>query len=510
MGDMVKLSAEELAELRQQIKNAGMRSEAAATASLEQKGATVDNKAGGAFSKRVVVNIAKDKMSATVLLTDPGDDEVYTVPEIVTELRKSKVITGIKSSIIMKMLEDEQYNEHVVVAMGMPMEPSKEGYYDYKFKTTYSKTPEIRPDGTTDYASVGRLESVESGQVIAVYHPAKPGRNGYNVLGMEIVAKLARDLPVLRGQHIERNVETGEYKAKMSGKISLRDYNIEILDVHEIRDNVTLVQGKIEFYGDLIIHGDVENGVVIRSGRNVVIKGTVGAATIFAGGDIILSKGIQGGGRGKVSARGNVFADFIEYAKVDAGMDIYANSIINSEISTNGNVVVSGKHGSIIGGSTHGLCGVTANAAGSANEVRTVIHAGFPEENYRKFSLLSNQEKMKNNELSDVIEDITVILRARARNGYFSQEQKLSISKLKERKEKICAEIENIKKDMESIGASMNRAAGAGIVIRGTVFRNVMLGIDAASLCITREESYVKYICKNHVIERRTIPVGMI
>jgi len=506
MGEMVKLSAEELAELRQQIKMAGMRSEAAVSAQTQESVAA--DKTGGAFFKRIVVNIAKDKMSATVLLTDPGEDETYTVPEVVNELRKSKVITGIKSSIIMKMIEDEQYNEHVVVAMGMPMEPSVEGYYDYKFKTDYSRTPEIRPDGTTDYASVGRLESVQAGQVIAVYHPAKPGKNGYNVLGMEIVSRLARNLPVLRGQHIERNDVTGEYKAKMSGKISLKDYNIEILDVHEIRDNVTLLQGKIEFYGDLIIHGDVENGVVIRSGRNVVIKGTVGAATIYAGGDIILSKGIQGGGHGKVSARGNVFADFIEYAKVDAGMDVYANSIINSEISTTGNVVVSGKHGSIIGGSTHGLCGVTANAAGSANEVRTVIHAGFPEEDYKKFSELSNKEKRKNNELSSVIEDITVLLRARAKNGYFSAEQKMSISKLKERKENICAEIENIKKEMESIGLSMNRAAGAGIVIRGNVFRNVMIGIDAASICITREEAYVKYICKNHIIERRTIPVG--
>ena len=61
---------------------------------------------------------------------------------------------------------------------------------------------------------------------------------------------------------------------------------------------------------------------------------------------------------------------------------------------------------------------------------------------------------------------------------------------------------------MESIGLSMNRAAGAGFVIRGNVFRNVMIGIDAASICITREEAYVKYICKNHIIERRTIPVG--
>lgn len=508
MGEMVKLSAEELAELRQQIKQVGLKEEQKQEETPEAKG-VAGKKAADAPLKRIVVRVAEDKMSATVLLTYPGEDQTYTVAEIVGELRKNKVITGIKSSVIMKMLEEQRYDEHVEVAKGNPVEPAKEGYYDFKFKTTVTKTPEIRPDGTTDYASVGRLENVEAGQVIAVYHPAKQGKNGFNVLGMEIVARIARELPILRGQNIDRNDATGEYTARISGKISLKEYNIEILDVHEIKDDVTLIQGKVEFYGDLIIHGDIENGVVIRAGRNVVINGTVGAANIYAGGDIILSKGIQGAGRGKVSARGNVFSDFIEYAKVEAGMDVYANSIINSEISTSGNVVVSGKHGSILGGTTHGLLGVTANAAGSANEVRTVIHAGFPAEDYQRFKALSHEEKKKNNELSGVIDDITVLLKARAKNGYLSKEQRMGITTLKEKKETLCSEIEKIKKDMEDIGRSMSRSGAAGIVIRGTIFRNVMIGIDASQICITREENYIKYICKNNVIERRTIPVGM-
>lgn len=514
MGEIGKLSAEELAELRKQIKVVAKeveRNEKTDDISATAEGVDGQKVTEDALLKRIVVRIAEDKMSATVLLTDPGEDETYTVPEIVGELRKNKVLSGIKSSIIAKMIEDKQYDEHIEVAKGNPVEPAQEGYYEFLFKTEEVKKPEIREDGTADYAAVGRLQNVEAGQVIAIYHPAKQGKNGFNVNGMEIIAKIARDLPVLRGQYIARNDDTGEYTAKISGKISLKEYNIEILDVHEINDDVTSLQGKVEFYGDLYIKGDVENGVIIRAGRNVVINGTVGAASIYAGGDIILSKGIQGAGRGKVSARGNVFSDFIEYARVDSGMDIYANSIINSDIYTQGNVVVSGKHGSIIGGNAHGLRGITANAAGSVNEARTSLHAGFPAEYYQKFSDFAKLQKKKNNELGEVVEEITQLLRIRSKNGgQFNREQRLSAMALKEKKESICAELEQIKLDMEDIGRSMSKSAGASITIRGNVYRNVMIGVDAAQICITRDESYVRYICKNNEIERRTVPVGTV
>ena len=51
---------------------------------------------------------------------------------------------------------------------------------------------------------------------------------------------------------------------------------------------------------------------------------------------------------------------------------------------------------------------------------------------------------------------------------------------------------------------------GASIIIRGDIYPNVYICIDTAKLCITRKESYTRYVCKNNTIERRTIPVGSI
>lgn len=506
MDEIKKLTPEQLAELRAKIRNANPDSAAAAPIPSQLEQDAYGAVPSAPISKKfITVDVADDRMSATITLADP-EEEKYTAPELIGQLRLNKVVVGLKTEEIMRMVNEKVYNTPVVVAEGKPLVPAQEGYYEFFFDTSDHKKPEIREDGTTDYSAVGRLENVKEGQLIARYHPAVQGKNGFDIMGHEMVAKIAKEQPVLRGQHIERNDETNEYFAKMTGMISKKEYNIEILDVYEINEDVTLIRKTVEFYGDLIINGDVENGVLIRAGRNIVINGTVGAATINAGGDIILKRGITGAGRGKVSARGNVFSDFIEHAKVEAGQDVYANSIINSEILTNGNVIVSGKQGYIIGGNTHGLRGIVANAAGSQSEVRTVLHAGFQKEDYTRFLQLEQKEKRIAASLEQIIDDLTSMLKARAKAGTVNKAQRENILAINRRRDSMQEELKSIRSDKEDISRKMSMGVNASIIIRGDVYRNVLISIDAARLAILKEETYVRYVCRNDEIQRRAIP----
>ena len=227
---------------------------------------------------------------------------------------------------------------------------------------------------------------------------------------------------------------------------------------------------------------------------------------LMPGGDIILKRGITGAGRGKVSARGNVFSDFIEHAKVEAGQDVYANSIINSEILTNGNVIVSGKQGYIIGGNTHGLRGIVANAAGSQSEVRTVLHAGFQKEDYTRFLQLEQKEKRIAASLEQIIDDLTSMLKARAKAGSVNKAQRENILAVNRKRDSMQEELKSIRSDKEDIARKMSMGGNASIIIRGDVYRNVLISIDAARLAILKEETYVRYVCRNDEIQRRAIP----
>lgn len=500
MGEIAKLSYEELMALRQQMKTAN-------PDSRELPGGSASDVPKEDNGKSIIVKIADDAMSASVELAAPKDDISYSAAEVMGELRKNRIVSGIKSDIIMDMVSNHRYDVAVVVAHGTEMEPGTDGYYEFTFETQKITTPQIREDGTVDYSAAGRLQNIKEGELVAKYHPAVAGKKGVNILGTEKQPGAVKDLPQLRGKYIIHDAEANEYRATRSGKISLDEstYNIEILDVHEINDNVTLLTGKVEFYGDLIINGDVESGVFIRAGRNVTVSGTVGAATINAGGDIVLKKGIQGSGKGVVSARGNVFSDFIEYATVRAREDIYANSIINSEVETDGQVTVSGKYGSIIGGRTHGLKGIEANEAGNDSEIKTNLHAGLSEADYQTFSELSKEEITLNKELEELVKVITDMLKSRNLGLGPGKISKSKLAELTAKKNEICQRLDQIKLSKEAIAKKMAKGENASITVRGTIHRNVVIMIDATPIVILNDEAYTRYTNKNEVIERRTV-----
>lgn len=492
-----KLSGEELAKLRQQLKDES-------TSVVGNAGAIKKQEPGDVCgSKCITVTLAEDFMSAEISLSPPEGEEFYTVPEIIRTLRERKVVNGILTEDIMSMIVNHTYDENVLIAKGQPVTPGTEGYYEFLIDMEEKKTPEIREDGSVDYTAMSRLINVAEGDKIAIYHPAVQGIKGFNVCGTEINPKYAKEQPPLRGKYITKN-DDNEYFATMSGKISLSNNNIEILNIYEINGDIDATKGSIDFYGDMIVNGNVEDGVTLRAGRNLTINGTVSGAKIFAGGDIVLSRGIQGHDIGKVSARGDVFAQFIEYANVSAGGNVRANYIMNSDVRAGGFVYAEGSNGSVIGGSVNGVKGVDIMDAGNISEPKTLLHAGFSEEDYREYNRLSGKEVKAKQKLSEIISKMTTLLTIGKEVG-ITAEQKTRIKLLNLQKGEIYAEIDKLASDKKFLNDKLVAGANASIVIRGTVYRNTLISIDMAIMAILKEEQYVRFVCRNEGIERKVI-----
>ncbi len=494
-----KLSSEELAKLREQLKKE------AAQAGAPKTGAemSADGGAGAGeevSSKIITVTIADDKMSATVRLSVPRNNEQYSVPEIIAALRSNRVVLGIKSDAIMEMVNLGHYEEDMVVAEGTPEVPGVEGYFEWLVDLTKHETPEIREDGTVDYSAMNKLANINEGDKIAVYHPAVQGEKGFDVSGAEKIPRIAKDLPQLRGKYIRFEADTQEYFATISGKISLNGNAIEILSVHEVDDDLTYNYGTVEFYGDIVINGNVESGATIRAGRNVTINGTVANGKVFAGGDIVLTKGAQA--KSKISARGDVFADFIEYATVDAVGEIHANYIMNSQVKSSKKVYVDGKKGSVVGGFTHGLSGVEVKNSGNYNELITELHAGFSEADYMQYDNLTKKEEKINNEMAEIVAELMELLKASKERGA-TQKQKDRIFELNSMKDASYVQLDEISKEKRELALKMSAGTNSYVEVRGDAYRNTTIGIDATKLILHQEESCVRFICKNDKIERR-------
>lgn len=475
--------------------------EAVGEAATEERRPLVEtNLAEGTY-----LRVDEDEMAAWLYLAPPKEGQTYTKRELESYLEQNGVVKGFHSSNLSAMIKKKIYDREILVARGAQTKPGTDGYFEYLFSPEEHGAPKVREDGSVDYSSMSALQNVHKGDKVAIYHYAVQGVNGYTVLGGEMKADPVRDLPPMRGKGIIRENEV--YYAQSDGKIEVKDGKIDIQNVHEIMGDVDAIIGKIEFFGDVIINGNVEGGVVIRAGRNIEIHGTTGAATLFAGGDVLLSRGIQGGG--KISARGNVFAEFIENTTVDAGGLVQSNVILNAKVNARDKVVTTGKKGAIIGGYTHALKSIEVITAGNDVELKTILHCGYEPESFDKLLEARRRETEIKEKLSRLVDTMTEALREkRMRGTNTSRATDTSLLEWNSLKDEYFAELDKVGQEREALENTMEAGRDAFIKVDGNIYRNVVIGINAERMTLDRNTCFMKYSADKGVIEGKVIIHG--
>lgn len=450
------------------------------------------------LAKGTYMRVEKDAMSVWLYLMPPEEGQYYTKGDLETFLMHRGIIKGFHSSNLSAMIKKKVYNREILVAQGQENVDGKDGYFEYLFSPDEYLAPKVLEDGSVDYTNMSVLQNVHKGDKVAIYHYAVQGTDGFTVYGGVLKAKPAKDLPPIRGKGISR--EDNEYFALSDGKIEAKNGKIDIQKVHVIYGDVTLITGKVEFFGDIVINGNVESGVTIRAGRNIEVHGTTGCATLFAGGDVILSRGIQGGG--KISARGNVFADFIENTTVEADGIVQSNTILNAQIYAKEKVITTGKKGCIIGGYVHGLKGIEAMTVGSDVEVRTILHCGYEMSAYERLVDMRRQETETKETLAVLVETMTDALREkRMRGSSTSMATEAKLSEWNKQKDALFNQLDGISQEREALEEVMEQSKGACIKVGGNVYRNVIIGINSEQMVIDKENRFIKYSADKGIIE---------
>ena len=441
------------------------------------------------------VRVSDDSMKAWILLYPPkAGDDFYSHDLIMQFLKENEIHKGYHTSNIAAIAKKHVYGREILVANGLEPSEGKNGYYEFFFDTSDKRKPAVREDGTVDYSSMSSLTNVQEGTVIAIYHHASPAKNGYDVHGKDIQAKASRDLPALRGRGISNEKNPDEYIATVSGKIDYVDGHIDIKNVHEVQGDVDLVMGKVEFFGDIHITGNVGTGVVIRASRNVTVDGVVEAAEIYAGGDIVLVRGIQGNQRGHVAAKGSVSADFIEHANIEAGGDIRSNSFINANVYAGGKVIAEGKNGLILGGSVRGLSGVSAINIGNESETKTFVASGYSEEDYARYLESFQKETDAQKKLSEIVEKMTEIVKQkRLGKDINSDATDRLLLTLNEKKDELFEALDKAKKEKEILAEIVEKGKGSVILANEKIYRGVTICVEGTKMQVPNNTSFMRY-----------------
>ena len=167
--------------------------------------------------------------------------------------------------------------------------------------------------------------------------------------------------------------------AAKTGHVEFNGRTFQVKPVMEINGNVDYSTGHINFLGDVHVHGDVCTGFTVRAMGNITIDGVVEAATVEAGGDLVMVKGAQGDNRAVLRASHSIFAKYLENCCVYAMEDLHADCIISCDVYCDGLVEVLSGRGTIIGGSIRAAHEVNASVLGARSETRTdVVLGGLP------------------------------------------------------------------------------------------------------------------------------------
>ena len=445
------------------------------------------------------VRISYDEMEAFLLLPTPAYEVPYKMDEVMDIIKLAGVKIGIDEAKISAMIEDKYYDRECLIATGITPVDGVDAYFEYHFDPNLNKIPSRREDGTVDYWSIHSVELVEEGQVIATYNEPVNGSNGMTVKGKLLVAKRGRPLPPLTGKGFVRSEDNKTYTSTMEGKIEMQNNRILISQVHEVQGDVGLKTGNIDFRGDVIIHGNVPTGAVIRATGSVTIDGNIEGCLIDANKDVIIRGGMLGGGRGTIKTRGNLHAKFLEYGTVKADGQIVTDSVINCNIICNDKVYLEGKHASVVGGVMHAAGGVEAYNFGNEYGVKTEIYVGVNMEVKKEISFHENCIK----ESQDMIEKLNIGLKQ------FDEAIKagIPIDPNDNRKASLLRTKIVKQADLATHTQSLNRmsevlrvAQGASVKVIRNVYNGVVIGINDATVTMKEDQATVAFFERNNKV----------
>ncbi len=432
--------------------------------------------------------------------SDQDEDHLITENMVMELLTSQKITSGISQVAINAMIEHVMYEQYVCVAKGTAATRGENGYYDFKKDMhDMKKKPLINADGSVDYKNSLSLAIVKEGELLATYIPPTEGKPGIDIYG-KIQPALGRgkELMPLRGKGIKSDDSKINYYAEFSGHIVMDGSRISIEKLYQINGDLDLETGNIHFDGDVDVSGDVRSGLEIITTGNIYIHGHVGACKLEAGKCITIEKGVQGKDSCEIKAGENVACKFVERCKINSAGNIYADSVLDSTLIAENQIIVTSKVGNVVNSEVYGMCGVIVKEAGNNVGTPTLLRTGLPHEYYLRANELTKAIHEIDQKINSFNHHLETLESAMASDPEKYNDTKMQITRAKivlsssrkEYSDELSVLNEKIKADRTN----------SFINITGTVYDNVRIYIGSIPYLVTEAVKEVTFRIHNNDI----------
>ncbi len=276
-----------------------------------------------------------------------------------------------------------------------------------------------------------------------------------------------------------------------------------ISPVLSIKGDVDLSTGNIDFAGDVVIQGSVQEGFFVKAGGNVDIAGMISGGNV-QGCNITVRQGILGLNKGIINASGTVAAKFIENAKVSADQDILVTDVVlHSQLSAAKKVKVEGRRGQIVGGVTAAGDEIVAKAAGSSSAIPTELQAGVNPKLRDQYLATRKELKLAESSL-DQLQKGLFTLRAMDQNQ-MSPDKKELLLKITRAQFTTMGQVESLRKKLDELEIAYEELRGGQIKISDYIYPGVKIVIGQLVKPIQEEFRFVVFYADSGEIKFRPL-----
>ncbi len=469
----------------------------------------------------VAIEISDDKMSCLLRVVTSFGGDNPNAEMLNAELKEFGVIEGVnypKIESLSRSLENFPPGSTIkeIIAEGKAPGNSNAANLDFLVLPIQDRLlkPTLRDDGTVDMLDFGEIPIVEVGDILIRRTPPKLGQAGFNVLGEVVDAAKPKDFKLIAGEGAAISEADENVLIATRRGVPMREGNgMRVEDAYCVQ-NVDLKTGNIDFDGSVVVRGSVNDGMSIKATGKVIVQDFVESAKIESGGDVIVGKGVLGRQAKKdeqltytveIISGGNVNANYVQYAKIDAVGDVeVVKHIMHSHVEAEQIRVISPKRneGKVLGGVLQPRQLLTCNNLGAPSYISTAVtfEALFSEDLHKvavideeladRIKVVMGMEEAysvipKANDNPEVVDHITKIKNTITHFKSCIAEQRLE-------KKKILERIKAKKEELE-------------IVVQGNLFPGVNITFLKRAVPVKEEKKMCKIVSKEEGISYFTL-----
>lgn len=442
----------------------------------------------------LLVSISSDDMTAFIRMNSSFFGKT-TRKDILRALRNVGVTKNIDPRMLDSLLSGKNLDEVVQIATGKTPIDGADGYYEYFFDVDKKRAPKILPDGSADFQNMNWYEMVKREQKLAYYHSAGKGEDGHTVTGKRIPSKRGKELKMLRGNGFYVMPDKKTYISEFDGKVDIDGNNLNVSKLLMLKE-VNAVTGNVEFAGNVMISGDVSDGVSIVAGGDVVVDGFVGNCQIVADGDVIIKKGVNGGTTGSITAKGSVEGKFFESVNIKAGRNIQVNYCLNSNVYSEDSIRILGGKGLILGGVIFAANDIKVANIGNESGTRSIIKMGISDS-------MKDASKKIESKLVDLHNKLLILEKGqRDFQDKYSAEIRNSMDmyiKIENALFTLRQEEAEILEQKDRLMRQITATADAMLTVSNNLFENILVEIDGRKIISTRAQNVTIKKTENRV-----------